>query len=237
MWNVNILTLFPEIFPGPLGYSLTGKALKSKIWNLNVKNIREYSKNLHKSVDSPPYGGGGGMILRCDVVGDAIEKFFLPSGNKIIYLSPKGICYNQNIAVQLSNEPGINILCGRFEGIDERIIKEYKIQEISMGDFVLSSGDTAAILLLDSCVRLLPGVLSNKDSVTEESFGLSEMFCNLLEYPHYTRPYAWKGHKVPDVLLSGNHSKITSWRLKEAKQITKKNRPDLWLNHLGGKNK
>ena len=234
MWQVNILTLFPELYPGPMQYSIHGKALKAKLWNIHVKNIRDFALNKHKVVDSSPYGGGGSMVLRADVLGKAIEEFFLPNQLPIIYLSPKGMLFNHKVAknfVQSAN--GINILCGRFEGIDERVIKEYKMTEISIGDYVLSSGDIAALVIMDSCLRLLPGYLGNEKSLEEESFG-NGYYEDLLEYPHYTKPIVWKSNEVPEVLTSGNHAKINEWRLNKAKEETKNKRPDLWNKYLTG---
>ena len=227
MWRVNLLTLFPEIFPGPLGLSIAGNALRNNIWNLNVAQIKDYAPDKHQTVDDTPYGGGGGMVMRADVLGSAIEAQFLPNNYPIIYLSPRGKVFNQQMATELISTPGINILCGRFEGVDERLFIEYKIREISLGDFVLSSGDVAAIPILDACIRLLPGVLDEEDALQEESFGKSREYENLLEYPHYTRPQEWRGHQVPEILLSGHHAKIKMWRLEQAKLKTKVVRPDL----------
>jgi tRNA (guanine37-N1)-methyltransferase len=229
MWQVKLLTLFPEIFPGPLQHSVVGNACKTGKWHLHVGNIRDYALDKHKQVDDAAYGGGTGMVLKPDVIGRAIEDFFLKdNNNEIIYLSPRGKTLTQKTAFELAtNEKGINIICGRFEGIDERVLKEYKIRELSIGDYVLSSGDVAAFVLLDACVRMLPGVLDG-DALSEESFGLGGEYESLLEYPQYTRPVEWKGRGVPEVLTSGNHAKIEAWRLEEAKKITKFVRPDLW---------
>ena len=237
MWKVNILTLFPEMYPGPLEYSISGKSMYSNIWHLEAKNIRDYAKDKHKVVDSSPYGGGGGMLLRPDVLGDAIEDFFLKNNYPIIYLTPKGSLFNQLMAKSFVNSyKGINILCGRFEGIDERVIKEYKILEVSIGDYVLSSGDIASFVLIDSCLRFVRGHIGNKESLTEESFAEGD-YEYLLEYPHYTKPLLWKSNEVPKVLTSGNHKKINEWRLNQAKEITKNNRPDLWNKYLNGEKK
>ena len=234
MWRVNVLTLFPEIYPGPMKYSIHGKSSKAKLWNINVKNIRDFAFDKYKSVDSPPYGGGGGMILRADVLGEAIENFFLPNRLPIIYMSPKGRLFNQKMAKDfIQSADGINILCGRFEGIDERVIKEYKISEVSIGDYVLSSGDIASLVFMDCCLRLLPGYLGNEKSLEEESFG-DGYYKSLLEYPHYTKPVMWKSNEVPKVLISGNHSRISEWRLNKAKEETKNKRPDLWNKYLSG---
>lgn len=228
MWQVNILTLFPEIFPGALGLSVTGNALTSGICSLTTHQIRDYALDKHHTVDDAPYGGGNGMVLRADVLGHAIEKCFLPNNNPIIYLSPRGQVFNQDLAREFSAWPGINILCGRYEGVDERIFSEYTIREISVGDFVLSSGDVAAVPILDACIRLLPNVLEEGDALIEESFGNGREYKNLLEYPHYTRPYEWNGHTVPDILVSGHHANIDKWRLEQAKLKTKLIRPELW---------
>ena len=234
MWKVNILTLFPEMYPGPLSYSISGKAMNSNIWQLEVKNIRDYAQDKHKIVDDTPYGGGGGMVLRPDVLGKAIEDFFKKNNYPIIYPSPKGVLFNQSVAKSFVNShKGINILCGRFEGIDERVIKEYKISEVSIGDYVLSSGDIASFVLIDSCLRFVQGYIGNRESLIEESFGEGD-YGNLLEYPHYTKPLLWKSNKVPQVLTSGNHKEINKWRLNQAKETTKNKRPDLWNKYLNG---
>lgn len=234
MWQVNILTLFPEIYPGPLQYSISGKALDAKLWAINARNIRDFAFDKNKTVDSPPCGGGGGMILKADVLGEAIEDFFLPNGFPIIYLSPKGELFTQKMAKTfIDSAKGVNILCGRFEGIDERIINRYKITEVSIGDYVLSSGDIASFAVIDCCLRLLPGYLGNEVSLKEESFG-EGCYENLLEYPHYTKPIVWESYEVPEVLISGNHSKIGEWRLSKAEEKTKNVRPDLWSKYLKG---
>jgi tRNA (guanine37-N1)-methyltransferase len=227
MWKANILTFFPEIFPGPLALSVTGRALKEDICSIDTHQIRDYALDKHLSVDDTPYGGGGGMVMRADVLGRAIDKCFVKNNLPIVYLSPRGETFNQQMALDFASLAGLNIICGRFEGIDERVFLEYSIREVSLGDYVLSSGDIAAISLLDACIRLLPGVLEEGEALKEESFGLSEEYNYLLEYPHYTRPYEWKGHKVPEILISGHHKKIKEWRLEQAKQKTKVVRPDL----------
>jgi tRNA (guanine37-N1)-methyltransferase len=232
MWSVNILTLFPELFPGPLGYSITGQGLKKSIWEINAHNIRDYAHDKHKTVDEPPYGGGGGMVLKADVLGNAIDNVFLNNKYDIIYLSPRGKLFNQELAEYFIQKPGLNIICGRFEGIDERLINEYRILEVSIGDFVLSSGDIAAYSFLDCCIRLLPGVLGNDESLGEESFGRSLQYQGLLEYPHFTRPQCWKGVMVPEILVSGDHELIKAWRLDQAKLKTKVARADLWDRYL-----
>ena len=218
--RAKILTIFPEIFPGFLGTSLTGKALEDGIWQLEAVNIRDYAFDKHGSVDDTPCGGGAGMIMRPDVLGAAIEHNY--DGGRIIYMSPKGMPLTQAKVHELSQEQNLTIICGRFEGIDERVIEEYSIEEISIGDYILTGGEQAAMIMLDAVVRLLPGVLGNAASTENESFER-----NLLEYPQYTRPIEWKGRKVPDVLMSGHHENIAKWQSEQALQITKKRRPDL----------
>ena len=227
IWSVSVLTLFPEIYPGPLGHSLVGNALEKNLWSLDAFNIRDYANDRHGTVDDIPYGGGHGMVMRPDVLSRAIDDLFIPNNNRIVYLTPRGRLLDQKLSRELSELDGVNLLCGRFEGVDERIFSKYEIMNISLGDFVLSSGDMAAFPLIDSVVRLLPDVLGNKESLYEESFGLSEEYENLLEYPHYTRPSIWEGLEVPEVLRSGNHALIDKWRLEQAKKITKESRPDL----------
>lgn len=218
--RAKILTIFPEIFPGFLGTSLTGKALEEGIWQLEAVNIRDYAFDKHGSVDDTPCGGGAGMIMRPDVLGAAIEHNF--SGGKIIYMSPKGQPLTQAKVHELSKEENLTVICGRFEGIDERVIEEYGIEEISIGDYILTGGEQAAMIMLDAIVRLLPGVLGNEESTADESFEQ-----NLLEYPQYTRPIEWKGRKVPDILMSGHHGNIAKWQKQQALQITRERRPDL----------
>lgn len=218
--NVTVLTIFPEVFPGFLGYSLTGKALEKGLWSLNVINIRDYAFDKHGSVDDTPCGGGAGMIMRPDVLGEAIEHNH--KKGKIIYMSPKGKPLTQKKVHEMSKEENLTILCGRFEGIDERIIEEYEVEELSIGDYVLTGGEQAAMIVLDAVVRLLDGVLGNADSIANESFENS-----LLEYPQYTRPIEWKGHKVPEILLSGHHENIAKWQKEQSLKITKERRPDL----------
>ncbi|MDF3047064.1 MAG: tRNA (guanine-N1-)-methyltransferase [Candidatus Midichloriaceae bacterium] len=237
MWQVKVLTLFPELYPGPLNVSVVGKALEDNLWSLEAYNIRDYAKDKHQTVDDSPYGGGTGMVMKPDVLADAIENVFIPNGNPIYYLSPRGKVFTQKVASELSTLNGINLLCGRFEGIDERIFLEYSVSELSLGDFVLSSGDVAAYPILDSCVRLIPGVLDEKSALLEESFGLSPMYENLLEYPHYTKPAVWRGHQVPEILRSGNHKAIDNWRLEQAISKTKSVRPELLDRCLNGEKK
>ncbi len=226
--RVKILTLFPEIFPGPLGCSLAGLGLKNNIWSLEVINIRDFGLTKHKVVDDKPFGGGNGMVMRPDILSEAIE--FAKSdmiSPEIFYTSPRGEKFSQSHAKYVSMLSEIIILCGRFEGIDERVIEEYNAREISLGDFVLSGGEIAALAILDSAIRLIPGILANQDTLTEESFNNFENIGALLEYPQYTRPAVWRDKTVPEVLLSGNHKQIKDWRLKRAKEITLKKRPDL----------
>ena len=218
--NVKILTIFPEIFPGFLGMSLTGRALKEGIWNLDAVNIRDYAFDKHGSVDDTPCGGGAGMIMRPDVLGNAIDHNY--SGGKIIYMSPRGQALTQQKVRELSKEDKLTIICGRFEGIDERVLEEYNIEEISIGDYILTGGEQAAMIMLDAVVRLLPNVLGNAASTETESFENG-----LLEYPQYTRPIEWKNRKVPEVLLSGHHENVAKWQKEKALQITKERRPDL----------
>lgn len=218
--NVKILTIFPEIFPGFLGTSLTGRALKEGIWNLDAVNIRDYAFDKHGSVDDTPCGGGAGMIMRPDVLGNAIDHNY--SGGKIIYMSPRGQALTQQKVHELSKEDNLTIICGRFEGIDERVLEEYNIEEISIGDYILTGGEQAAMIMLDAVVRLLPNVLGNAASTKNESFEKG-----LLEYPQYTRPIEWKNRKVPEILLSGHHENVAKWQKEKALQITKERRPDL----------
>ncbi len=223
-WKANILTLYPDIYPGYLGYSLLGKALEKKIWELNIYNLRDFGEGKHKAVDDKPFGGGAGMIIKPDILGDAIEETLIKNHDqqKLVYLSPKGKPFKQVDAEKFSQSNGVSILCGHFEGIDQRVIDIYEVEEISMGDYVLTGGEVASFAFLDAIIRLLPGVLGNEISIKDESFS-----DNLLEYPQYTKPQEYKNIKVPDVLLSGNHEKIAEWRREKSIEITEKNRPDL----------
>ena len=230
MFNIIILTIFPELFPGPLGVSVLGRGLKKKLWSLDVLNIRDFAIDKHKSVDDSPIGGGAGMIFKPDVLGLAIEtaqKKLGDTKSKIIYLSPRGKLFSQKLAKELSDSKNIILICGRFEGIDQRVINYYGVEELSIGNYILSGGETAAFAVIDACVRLLPGVLGKDISNEEESFGLGTDYENLVEYDQYTKPAIWKGLKVPDILLSGNHKEIKNWRLDNAKDLTSRNRPDL----------
>ena len=220
-----IFTLYPEFFPGPLGRGIYGKALDKKIWKLDTVNIRDYTTDKHKTVDDTTYGGGSGMLIKPDVIANSLDKNS-NSTEKIIYLSPRGKLFNQELAKDLSKEKTINLICGHFEGIDQRVIEARNIEEVSIGDFVLSGGESAAYVMLDSIIRLLPGVLGNDKSVEEESFENG-----LLEYPQYTKPQIWEEKMVPDVLLSGDHAKIKDWRLSQSEAITRDRRPDLWQKY------
>lgn len=228
MFHVTILSIFPEMFPGCLQYSLAGQALEKNIWSYNVVNIRDFGITRHKNVDDTSYGGGNGLIMRPDVLSDSIDYAlsFIPNA-VIYYMSPRGKLLNQRVVSDITMDKEIIIICGRFEGIDERVIEEYNVREISLGDFILSGGEIAAIALLDSCIRMLPGVLSNQATLEEESFSDRYGEGGLLEYPLYTKPAVWRGKKVPDVLLSGNHKVIEEWRLKQSIDITAARRPDL----------
>jgi tRNA (guanine37-N1)-methyltransferase len=227
-FHATILTIFPEMFPGSLGCSLAGKALSNNIWSYDIINIRDFGLTKHKNVDDEACGGGNGLIMRPDVVGPALDQALLKNpGSQIYYPSPRGQAFNQSLAHTLSAEKNIIILCGRFEGIDERIIDEYNAQQISVGDYILSGGEVAATVILDSVIRLLPGVLANQDTLKEESFEKEYFGKKLLEHPLYTKPVAWRGRAVPEVLLSGNHREIEKWKHDQSMQITKKLRPDL----------
>ena len=230
MWQAQVFTLYPEIFPGPLNKGLYGKALAKKLWNLKVVNIRDFAEDKHKTVDDTPFGGGPGMLLKPDVLAKSIDRN-IKIGEKIFYLSPKGKKFNQEIARKLSKEKSINLICGHFEGVDERVLTTRNIEEISIGDFILSGGETAAFVVIDSILRLLPGILGSDQSKNEESFENG-----LLEYPQYTKPQIWEKKNVPEVLLSGDHTKIKDWRLSQSEAITRDRRPDLWEKYKYKKN-
>ena len=225
MFQVKIFTLYPDFFPGILSKGIYGRAIEKSLWNLDVINIRDYAKDKHKTVDDTPYGGGEGMVLKPDVVAKALDQN-LKKNEKIIYLTPKGKTFDQNKAKKFLNGKKINILCGHFEGIDQRVIESRGIEEISIGDYILSGGETAAYVILDSILRLVPGVLGNENSYKNESFENG-----LLEYPQYTKPQIWEKTPVPEVLLSGDHSKIKDWRLSQSEAITRHRRPDLWQKY------
>ena len=230
MFEVKIFTLYPDLYPGPFNTGIYKKALQNKIWNLKVINIRDYSTDKHSSVDDKPFGGGNGMLLRPDVVASALDAN-LKSDEITIYLSPKGKRFDQKVAKELSKKKKLNLLCGHFEGVDQRLLETRNIEEYSIGDFILSGGETASFVFIDTVVRLLPGVLGNDSSAKEESF---EDY--LLEYPQYTKPKDWEGKSTPEVLLSGDHAKIKDWRLSQSEAITRRQRPDLWKKYLSKKN-
>ena len=225
MWQAQVFTLYPEVFPGPLSKGLYGKALLKKLWNLNIVNIRDAAVDKHKTVDDTPYGGGSGMLLKADVLAKSLDEN-KNEGERIIYLSPKGKKFDQDYAQELSNEKSVSLICGHFEGVDERVLSTRNIEEVSIGDYVLSGGETAAFVVLDTILRLLPGVLGNENSKIDESFENG-----LLEYPQYTKPQIWEEKAVPDVLLSGDHNKIKDWRLSQSEAITRVRRPDLWQKY------
>lgn len=227
-WRATVLTIFPEMFPGPLGLSLAGKALADEKWALEAIDIRAFAVDKHRSVDDTPAGGGAGMVMRADIAAAAIDaaRAAMPQDAPTIYLSPRGYPFMQDHARELAQGPGIILLCGRFEGIDERVLQARNVEEISIGDYVLSGGELAAQVVIDAVVRLLPGVAGNEGSLAEESFA-----ADLLEYPHYTRPREWEGRPIPEVLLSGDHARIAKWRREQAEKLTKTRRPDLWQRH------
>src|SRR5262245_47852225 len=228
MWRATVLTIFPEMFPGPLGSSLAGKALSTGVWALDAVDIRGYATDKHRSVDDTPAGGGPGMVMRADVLARAVDGV-APAGDARarLAMSPRGVPLTQEQVAALAAGPGAVILCGRFEGVDERLIEGRGFEEVSIGDYVLSGGEVAAFVLLDTCVRLLPGGMGKEASSEEESFAQG-----LLEYPQYTRPQLWEGRPIPEVLSSGDHAKVAAWRRSEAERITRARRPDLWAAHL-----
>ena len=240
-WTARVLTLFPEMFPGPLGLSLAGKALERGIWALDVLDIRDFARDKHRAVDDAPFGGGAGMVMRPDVLDAALvaakaraskiaaTKIGADPGldAPVIYLSPRGRLLDRALARELAQGPGATLLCGRYEGVDERVLEAHGVAEVSIGDYVLSGGEPAALVLIDAVVRLLPGVMGNQESPVEESFERG-----LLEYPHYTRPAEWQGRQVPEVLISGHHEKVREWRRAQAERITEERRPDLWARYL-----
>ena len=230
-FHATILTLFPEMFPGPLGCSLAGQARANNIWSYDVINIRDYGLTKHKNVDDEPYGGGNGLVMRADVLAGALDQALAARPDaRIYYPSPRGKLLNQTVVKNIIKDPNIIILCGRFEGIDERVIDEYNASEISVGDYILSGGEIASFAILDACIRLLPGVLANQETLVSESFEDNGDFAGLLEYPLYTRPHEWRGRKVPDILLSGHHKQIREWQSEQSKLITLERRPDILKN-------
>ncbi len=229
-WTATVLTIFPEMFPGPLAHSLAGKARAENIWQIDTVDIRGFAQDRHRTVDDAPFGGGPGMVMRPDIVDRAVAETEAPG--PILFMTPRGRPFDQALARDLAEGPGVRLLCGRFEGVDQRVIEARGIAEVSLGDFVLSGGEPAAIALIDACVRLLPGVVGDRAALDEESFA-----AGLLEYPHYTRPQEWRGHAVPAVLLSGHHEEIRRWRLAEAERATRERRADLWNHYLARKDR
>ena len=225
MWQAKVFTLYPDVFPGPLSKGLYGKALSKNLWNLKVVNIRDAAEDKHKTVDDTPYGGGSGMLLKADVLANSLDQN-KTEGERVLYLSPKGKKFDQNYAKELASEKSLSIICGHFEGVDERVLSTRNIEEVSIGDYVLSGGESAAYVIIDSILRLLPGVLGNDNSKIDESFENG-----LFEYPQYTKPQIWEEKAVPEVLLSGDHSKIKDWRLSQSEAITRVRRPDLWQKY------
>jgi tRNA (guanine37-N1)-methyltransferase len=221
-WRASVLTIFPDMFPGPLGQSLAGKALAAGLWSLDVIDIRDHAADKHRSVDDTPAGGGPGMVMKADVLARALDAADADSRPRLL-MSPRGAPLTQAKVEALAAGPGVVVLCGRFEGVDQRLIKARQLEEISVGDYVLSGGEIGAMALIDACVRLRPGVMGKEASGADESFS-----AGLLEYPHYTRPALWEGQPIPDVLTSGDHGKIAAWRQAEAEKLTQKRRPDLW---------
>ena len=229
-WKAKVLTLFPEMFPGPLGLSLAGQGLEAGSWALEAVDIRDFTADKHRTVDDPPFGGGPGMVIRPDVVSEAIDAAAGADPSlALIYLTPRGRPLTQARVGELARGPGIVLLCGRYEGLDERVLDAHGLDEISLGDFVLTGGEAAAIAVIDACVRLLPGVVGAPESLIDESFENG-----LLEYPQYTRPREWRGRTVPEVLVSGDHEKVKAWRRHQAEAITRERRPDLWARYAGG---
>ena len=229
MWTARVFTLYPELFPGLLGVGLYKKALEKKLWSLEVINIRDYALNKHKTVDDTPFGGGSGMVMRADVIANSLDKNISDKEESIIYLSPKGKKFDQAYAKKIMNK-NINIICGHFEGVDQRLLETRNIEEVSLGDFVLSGGEAGSFVVIDTILRLIPGVLGNPDSLAEETFER-----NLLEYPQYTKPQKWEEKDIPEVLLSGDHAKIKDWRLSQSEDITRRRRPDLWKKYKKNK--
>jgi tRNA (guanine37-N1)-methyltransferase len=231
-WRASVLTLFPEMFPGPLGHSLAGRALREGLWALEALQIRDFATDRHRSVDDTPCGGGAGMVMRPDVVDAACAAALgaaAPAERSLVFLTPRGAPLTQAMVREFAAAPGVVLLCGRYEGVDQRVVEARAMREVSIGDYVLSGGETAALVLLDACVRLLPGVMGAAESAEEESFS-----AGLLEYPQYTRPVDWQGRTVPPVLLSGHHAEIAQWRRAEAERVTRERRPDVWTEYQAG---
>jgi tRNA (guanine37-N1)-methyltransferase len=226
IWRATVLTVFPEMFPGPLGLSLAGRGLERGLWAIDVLDIRDFARDKHRSVDDEPFGGGPGMVMRADVVDAALAAVEERPG-PVVYLTPRGRLLDQALVRRLAEGRGVTLLCGRYEGIDQRVLEARAVEEVSVGDYVLSGGEPAAIAVIDAAVRLLPGIMGNEESPAEESFE-----SGLLEHPHYTRPADWQGRLVPDVLTSGHHEMVRRWRLGEAERITEQRRPDLWARYL-----
>jgi len=232
-WQATVVTLFPELFPGPLAASLAGEALKQGLWALDTLALRDFGIGKHKAVDDSPAGGGAGMVMRADVLAPAIDEAKARDpGAPLIYLTPRGELLTQGIVRELANPPGVVLVAGRFEGVDERVIQARGLREVSIGDYVLAGGELAAMVLIDAVVRLLPGVVGKAASLAEESFEQG-----LLEYPHYTRPREWEGLSIPEVLLSGDHKRIADWRRAEAERLTRERRPDLWTRYQKMRNR
>lgn len=227
MWRASVLTIFPDMFPGPLGVSLAGKALEKGLWALELVDIRNFARDKHRTVDDTPAGGGPGMVMKADVLAAAIDGIAGDDGRPRLLMSARGVPLNQAYVADLARGSGVVVVCGRFEGVDERVIAGRKLEEVSIGDYVLSGGELAAMVAIDACVRLLPGVMGAAASAAEESFA-----AGLLEYPQYTRPQNWDGREIPEVLLSGHHGEIAAWRQAEAERLTRERRPDLWAVHL-----
>lgn len=240
IWKAQVLTLYPEMFPGPLGVSLAGKALDKGLWAMDVVQIRDYATDKHRNVDDTPAGGGPGMVMRADILSAALDNVRTQRPGDItedewaedfpvVYLSPRGKPLDQAMVREFASKKGITLLCGRFEGVDERVLETRNIREVSLGDFVLSGGEVAAMALMDAVVRTIPGVIGDADTLSEESFE-----AGLLEYPHYTRPRIWEGREIPEVLQSGHHGKIKAWRREQSERLTRERRPDLWQKYLDG---
>ncbi len=229
MWRASVITIFPDMFPGPLGLSLAGKALAKGVWSLDAVDLRDFATDKHRTVDDTPAGGGPGMVMKPDVIARAIDTVATDYRPRLL-MSPRGLPLTQRKVAALAEGPGVVLLCGRFEGVDERVIAGRNLEEVSVGDYVLSGGEVAALVLIDACVRLLPGVMGKEGSLAEESFA-----DGLLEYPQYTRPQVWDGQAIPEVLVSGDHAKVAAWRRAEAERLTGTRRPDLWAAHLARK--